>query len=221
LDAPFAALLGLDQQTPNDVQLRAVVTPAVWPILEQMLAGVASGVIESCRGRGHLRRPAGGEIEVFAWLGPMDGPRRGEHALLAVVPCEGRARPPEPWPAGFETSRGIQSGATSDERAARLERHLTRIASEVQAAGILELGSWRGAWWSHPALSGLTERQANVLRMVVAGEGVADIGEALFVSPSTVRNHLSTIYRKVGVRSKAELLARLLRDDPSAEATDA
>jgi DNA-binding CsgD family transcriptional regulator len=33
----------------------------------------------------------------------------------------------------------------------------------------------------------------------------------MFLSPSTVRNHLSTIYRKVGVSSQAELLDLLQR----------
>jgi DNA-binding NarL/FixJ family response regulator len=35
----------------------------------------------------------------------------------------------------------------------------------------------------------------------------------LFLSQSTVRNHLSTIYRKVGVHSQSELLSRLVGGD--------
>jgi len=33
----------------------------------------------------------------------------------------------------------------------------------------------------------------------------------MFLSPSTIRNHLAAIYRKFGVHSQAELLAALLR----------
>jgi DNA-binding CsgD family transcriptional regulator len=40
---------------------------------------------------------------------------------------------------------------------------------------------------------------------------VDDIASALYLSSSTVRNHLTSIYRKFGVHSRAELLAELLR----------
>ena len=42
------------------------------------------------------------------------------------------------------------------------------------------------------------------------GERVPTIARDLFLSQSTVRNHLSAIYRRVGVHSQAELVARLL-----------
>ena len=34
----------------------------------------------------------------------------------------------------------------------------------------------------------------------------------MYLSPSTVRNHLTAIYRKFGVHSQAALLAKLFRD---------
>ena len=45
---------------------------------------------------------------------------------------------------------------------------------------------------------------------LVHGERVSDIAAALFLSPSTVRNHLTAIYKKFGVHSQAGLLAKLL-----------
>jgi DNA-binding CsgD family transcriptional regulator len=50
-----------------------------------------------------------------------------------------------------------------------------------------------------------------VLAGVVDGKSVADIAASVYLSPSTVRNHLATIYRKFGVHSRSELLAALLR----------
>jgi DNA-binding CsgD family transcriptional regulator len=35
----------------------------------------------------------------------------------------------------------------------------------------------------------------------------------MYLSPSTVRNHLSTIFRKLGVHSQAELIDRLYSPD--------
>lgn len=58
-------------------------------------------------------------------------------------------------------------------------------------------------------LSGLSGREAEVLRLLLSNYRVRAIGEALFISPHTVRNHLKAIYRKVGIRSQTELIARM------------
>jgi DNA-binding NarL/FixJ family response regulator len=58
----------------------------------------------------------------------------------------------------------------------------------------------------------LTPREREVLERLMDGQRVAWIAADLFVSPSTVRDHLSSIFRKVGVHSQAELIRRLRRD---------
>jgi DNA-binding NarL/FixJ family response regulator len=58
-------------------------------------------------------------------------------------------------------------------------------------------------------LSGLSGREAEVLRLLLSNYRVRAIGEALFISPHTVRNHLKAIYRKVGIGSQTELIARM------------
>jgi DNA-binding CsgD family transcriptional regulator len=57
----------------------------------------------------------------------------------------------------------------------------------------------------------LSARQTEVVSRLIAGESVSEIAESMFLSASTVRNHLAAIYRKLGVHSQAELLAALLR----------
>ena len=52
-------------------------------------------------------------------------------------------------------------------------------------------------------------RQWDIVTRLLKGERVPDIARAMFVSQSTVRNQLGTIYRKVGVHSQSELLALL------------
>jgi ATP/maltotriose-dependent transcriptional regulator MalT len=52
--------------------------------------------------------------------------------------------------------------------------------------------------------AGLTEREWEVLRLLVAGRSNPEIAEALFVSPATARTHVSNIFAKLGVHSRTE-----------------
>jgi two-component system response regulator DesR len=53
----------------------------------------------------------------------------------------------------------------------------------------------------------LTERERDILRLAQRGLPNPQIAQALHLSPGTVRNHLSAIYRKLGVHSRYEALA--------------
>ncbi len=64
---------------------------------------------------------------------------------------------------------------------------------------------------SLPIGNELSTRQTEIVTRLAAGEGVAEIARSMFLSASTVRNHLAAIYKKFGVHSQAELLAALLR----------
>jgi DNA-binding NarL/FixJ family response regulator len=57
----------------------------------------------------------------------------------------------------------------------------------------------------------LSTRELEIVSGLLAGERVAMIAERMFLSQSTVRNHLTSVYRKLGIRTQQELL-RLLRD---------
>jgi DNA-binding CsgD family transcriptional regulator/streptogramin lyase len=59
---------------------------------------------------------------------------------------------------------------------------------------------------------GLTAREEEILRLVLRGARNKDIERELFISASTVRNHVSNIYQKLGVRSRLELINRIGRD---------
>ena len=56
---------------------------------------------------------------------------------------------------------------------------------------------------------GLSPRQWEIVTRLLRGERVPDIARSLFLSQSTVRNQLGAVYRKLGVHSQAELIARL------------
>ena len=59
----------------------------------------------------------------------------------------------------------------------------------------------------------LTPHELQIARLVVGGASTRDVAAKLFISPRTIEAHLSTIFRKLGVRNRGELTARAL-DDP-------
>jgi DNA-binding CsgD family transcriptional regulator len=96
-------------------------------------------------------------------------------------------------------------------RVAGLERHLDRIGQEVGAAGLMTMVAALPPPSAVRGLAELSARQMEVVTRLLRGQRVLTIARGMFLSPSTVRNHLSTIYRKVGVGSQAELLDLLHR----------
>jgi DNA-binding CsgD family transcriptional regulator len=56
---------------------------------------------------------------------------------------------------------------------------------------------------------GLTAREREICREVSNGHSTSDIAGRLFISSNTVQDHLKSIFGKVGVRSRGELVARL------------
>ena len=91
--------------------------------------------------------------------------------------------------------------------------YVTRIESIIRdlAAGRLYLSPQ-----AHEALAQatyqvydrelLTDRERDILRLAQRGLPNPQIAQALHLSPGTVRNHLSAIYRKLGVHSRYEAL---------------
>jgi DNA-binding CsgD family transcriptional regulator len=59
------------------------------------------------------------------------------------------------------------------------------------------------------AAYGLTARGREVCGEVINGHSTSDIAGRLFISSNTVQDHLKSIFGKVGVRSRGELVARL------------
>ena len=64
----------------------------------------------------------------------------------------------------------------------------------------------------------LSPREAEVLKLAARGYTSTYISKTLFISDSTVRTHLKSIYRKMGVSSKVELI-NAVRGDAETSAT--
>ena len=72
-------------------------------------------------------------------------------------------------------------------------------------------------WASHapraaPQPSPLTDRQVEVLRLLIAGRSDREIAAALFLSRRTVQDHVSHLLAKLGVANRTEAAAVAVRD---------
>jgi ATP/maltotriose-dependent transcriptional regulator MalT len=95
----------------------------------------------------------------------------------------------------FAAAWGEGLALSAEQAAAEAEALAVEILSEARRQAPPPDG---------PALpAGLTEREAEVLRLVAAGLTNAEVADRLFLSPRTVEAHLRRIYDKLGTSSRA------------------
>jgi len=57
---------------------------------------------------------------------------------------------------------------------------------------------------------GLTKREAEVLSLIVSGHNGSEIARMLCISLTTVNDHFKSLRRKIGARSRSEMLIKVL-----------
>jgi len=155
------------------------------------------GLMQAARARG-LVAAANGDL-----------PAATEAVAAALIQLE-RLRDP------FERGRVLQLGGTVARRAGRRTEareqleEARRLFESLGAAPFVErvdaelqrLGERTGR------TDLLTQGEQQVALLVCDGRTNAEVAAALFITPRTVEAHLTRVYRKLGVRSRAELIAR-------------
>jgi DNA-binding CsgD family transcriptional regulator len=104
-----------------------------------------------------------------------------------------------PW----EASRLVGQAAirTADPTTARRLLERARDLSSAEVATVR-----RAEPQQH---GGLSEREVEVARMVLAGDTYREIGGRLFISPKTVEHHVARMRNKLGATTRAEFVAAL------------
>ncbi len=147
-------------------------------------------------------------------------PRDGLHLIRHLFSVDQRRRIVLIEAATFDprSDGSIRSGATAVigphsslpetldiiESAARGDSHVS--STEHVSAPTSRLGR------SRLSSSRLSPKETEVLQLVVDGFDIARIAALLYISPKTVKHHLSTAYSKLEVTNRTDAVVRALRD---------
>ena len=100
----------------------------------------------------------------------------------------------EAWEVAWRKGRAMTLEEAIEYALSKEEPSITTLSSAHEQSPTSSLPE-------HPA--GLTSREVEVLGLVAEGLTSAQVAHRLFLSPRTVHRHLSSIYRKLGVGSRA------------------
>ena len=231
-------LVSLTPAADHDSQLGALPPLSRAPELGHVVLGTVDGAWRIDRISQDVTPVLGITLEqcvgapVLAVVHPSDAPallaavehaRRGERAVRLTLRLSGGSRawitvtailatisPGDPPALAFALIRGDASPAGDGRRELQLEAHMLRIADELRTAGLIPRLDQLPVLTETPQLGELTSREWAVLTRLLDGQRVSAIAADMFLSQSTVRNHLSSIYAKLGVHSQVDLI-RLIR----------
>jgi DNA-binding CsgD family transcriptional regulator len=148
--------------------------------------------------------PAAGDwIDRLGLTNPSDAePLPGFIYSIATRVALSRARGTEP-PPGAQARLQAADGRWTVVRVAPLTGAAGGYVITLEAARSQDLAPLLMRAWS------LTAREREVAQLVIDGLTSEDIGQALFISAYTVRDHVKAIFAKVGVGRRHDLIAAL------------
>ena len=109
----------------------------------------------------------------------------------------------------------LESGASAfvgkdapAEEVVSAARHAAVSPDRFTASGLFEaIERWKQA----PPTPPLSDREREVLELLVDGFAVRQIGRRLFISESTVKTHVANVYQKLGVGNRAQAVVTAIR----------
>ncbi|MBO9534246.1 MAG: response regulator transcription factor [Solirubrobacteraceae bacterium] len=194
LDRDPAVILVVDAHEPSRIGLGVLLQRESW--VERC---VVSGTIERAAQLAQRHRPSVAVVDV-SQLGPFAGSavaalREARPGLQIVLTAHGAATGiPNPRAIGatsFLPSETPVATIIEAARAALIEEPVDLPVLSVVGGGAREAQA-------------LSQRERDVLALLVTGATNREIAAELFLGPDTVKKHASSLYRKLGVRNRTE-----------------
>jgi DNA-binding CsgD family transcriptional regulator len=123
-----------------------------------------------------------------------------------ALSCDVIILPLQPGPSCAFIFLPIPEGPSADPVSGALSAILLRLGRGAEVAqfarAVVRMLSERKV----PGVDRLTTRELEILTRLLQGDRAPAIAQQLFVSQSTVRNHLASVFAKLGVTSQQQLL---------------
>ncbi len=155
------------------------------------------------------------------------------HELLASIRTDGRSYANQALPtavialssfvrAGHHRASGAANIVTVPGADGWLTLHasLPDVDHADRVAIVIERATGARSATVRLEASGVTAREREVATLLARGLSKAEIAATLVLSPHTVQDHVKSLYEKVGVASRQELVARVFLDEYLPEVID-
>src|ERR671916_367969 len=143
------------------------------------------------------------EVPDSAWPSSLELPDAVYAVAARLLALErGGRRPPDPMPR-------LRLRTASDRWAVLHASRLRTTGAEGQIAVIFEEARPAEIAPLIVDAYGLTKREGQITRLVLRGLSTVEVSEELHITPNTVRDHFKSIFDKVGVRSRRELVGQV------------
>lgn len=215
MEVPVAAsryLIVQSRMAAGDASVAPVLQPEVQvavdaPILSRRIAAALATEALSAGPAGAT--PRSGQVVILAHDLSAPGRVSELKELLATSAALGAVVVVTPRAGGPRVGTALRAGASGLVLEAELERTLAPAVRAV-AAGLRVVPCTAECSFDKPSFS---SREREVLRLIVAGLTNGEIAAKLFLAESTVKSHISSSLRKLGVRSRSEATRLLLDPD--------
>jgi DNA-binding CsgD family transcriptional regulator len=194
----------------QDVDLLAKIGPSLASALRRRVmeandGGVAEPSPPGVIVLGHDLRPVSWTAGARAWIDALPSARL--FALMGILPSV-------VYPAAT-LARSANSGAeahallrTVDGRWVMIEAAPLEGHGEAEIAVTLRAATAGETFELFCRVYALSQRERELVALLVAGLDTRAVTQRLVISPHTVQDHLKSVFEKLGVHSRRELLAR-------------
>jgi DNA-binding CsgD family transcriptional regulator len=157
-------------------------------------------------------RAVSATAEASEWLEELESHLAPDTRGAVPVPVEASAYASSVRASVDECADGVPRGRVRTRSGVWLLMHGSVLQGTDNLAMVIEPAKGGDVAPLIVEAYGLTQRELDVTRAIARGLGTAEIAEHLFVSQHTVRDHVKSVFEKVGVSSRGELVAKVFAE---------
>jgi DNA-binding CsgD family transcriptional regulator len=199
------------------------VPDAIQALIETGELGRASSALEKYESQADAVQRVSAQAAALRCLGLLTAARGDVHRAVPILEDAVAQHRSQALP--FELGRSLLALGLVLRRARRQSAARAALGESLDIFQRLGASLWREQAedvlsrrrGSGRSVNGLTPAELRVGRLVATGATNQEVARQLFVSVRAVEAHLTSIYRKLGIRSRTELAIRLRDTSPDTE----